>query len=157
MPSWTALLGVLAIAGYQNRDKISDWIEDARKSAVRDSGEPGTGNPDNGILSEIGSILNSDDPAGNLARAIGELVDRFKTSGDAETADSWVSSGRNQSVSPEQLEQAIGPYTLAELETKTGLSREQLLERLSRDLPEAVDHMTPLGRVPTAQEARQFI
>ena len=63
MPSWAALLGLLAVAGYQNRDRISEWLEDARKSAHPLPGKPDTGEPDNGILSEIGSILNSDDPA----------------------------------------------------------------------------------------------
>jgi len=157
MPSWAALLGLLAVAGYQNRDRISEWLEDAHKSVEVGNGPPAADSSDKGILSEIGSILTSDDPAGNLADAIGELVNRFKTSGDAEIADSWVSSERNLGVSPEQLERAIGPYTLTELETKTGLSREELLERLSRDLPQAVDHMTPFGRVPTVKEAEHLV
>src|SRR5262245_22700892 len=34
----------------------------------------------------------------------------------------------------------------------TGLSREELLSRLSKNLPEAVDKYTPEGRIPTATE-----
>jgi uncharacterized protein YidB (DUF937 family) len=33
---------------------------------------------------------------------------------------------------------------------QTGLSRDELLKRLSQVLPEAVDKMTPEGRLPTA-------
>jgi uncharacterized protein YidB (DUF937 family) len=33
------------------------------------------------------------------------------------------------------------------------MSREELLKRLSAELPQAVDKLTPQGRVPTAQEA----
>ncbi len=32
MPSMTALLGMLAIAGYQNRDKLADMLRNATSS-----------------------------------------------------------------------------------------------------------------------------
>jgi len=35
------------------------------------------------------------------------------------------------------------------LSRQTGLSREELLARLSRELPNAVDKYTPQGRIPT--------
>ena len=34
-----------------------------------------------------------------------------------------------------------------------GLTRQELLDRLTRELPKAVDQLTPEGRVPTAEEA----
>ena len=44
MPSMTALLGMLALAGYQNRDKISDMLRGATAStaqpALADSNRP---------------------------------------------------------------------------------------------------------------------
>ena len=44
----------------------------------------------------------------------------------------------------------------AELTEKTGLSRAELLERLSKTLPEAVNHLTPKGRLPTEAEFGQL-
>jgi uncharacterized protein YidB (DUF937 family) len=41
---------------------------------------------------------------------------------------------------------------LTTLSEQTGLSREELLSRLSRNLPEAVDRYTPDGRLPAATE-----
>ena len=32
-PSMTALLALLALAGYQNRDKIGEWIDITTRSA----------------------------------------------------------------------------------------------------------------------------
>ena len=32
-PSMTALLGLLAVAGYQNRDKIAEWLNAAQRKA----------------------------------------------------------------------------------------------------------------------------
>ena len=72
--------------------------------------------------------------------------------GQGDVADSWVGKGPNQAVAPHQLEQAIGPDVLGTLSQQTGLSREELLSRLSRNLPDAVDKYTPEGRLPSASE-----
>ena len=87
-----------------------------------------------------------------LGGGLSELIDRFKQAGQGEVADSWVSTGPNQPVAPQQLEQAIPADVLATLSAQTGLSREELLSRLSRNLPEAVDRYTPDGRLPAATE-----
>jgi hypothetical protein len=42
----------------------------------------------------------------------------------------------------------IGADVLAALEKQTGLSQDELLARLSRELPAAVDKYTPDGRLP---------
>jgi YidB-like protein len=50
------------------------------------------------------------------------------------------------------VEAAIDPKTINELSSQTGLSREELLERIARDLPDAVDKKTPNGQLPGADE-----
>jgi uncharacterized protein YidB (DUF937 family) len=50
------------------------------------------------------------------------------------------------------LEQAIGSDVLETLSQHTGLSRDEILSRLSQNLPEAVDKYTPEGRIPTASD-----
>src|SRR6185503_5749744 len=59
--------------------------------------------------------------------------------GQGEAADSWVAKGPNQQLSPQQLEQALGSDVIENLVERTGLSRDELLSRLTRTLPEAVD------------------
>jgi uncharacterized protein YidB (DUF937 family) len=76
------------------------------------------------------------------------LVESFKQHGQGEVAESWVGTGPNKQIAPDQLEQAIGPDVLATLTQQTGLSREEILSRLSTTLPEAVDKYTPDGRLP---------
>jgi len=85
---------------------------------------------------------------GLLGGGLGELLDRFKKSGQGEVAQSWVNNGPNKEIAPPQLKQAIGTDVLAELEKQTGLSQDELLARLSRELPAAVDKYTPDGRLP---------
>jgi uncharacterized protein YidB (DUF937 family) len=143
-PSMTALLGLLAIAGYQNRDKIAEMLGGPNKSGA--SGQGGIG----GLLSQLSGGLGAGGVGGLLSGGLGELVERFKQSGQADTVDSWVSTGPNKQIAPSQVEQAIGPDVLETLSKQTGLSREEILSRLSRELPNAVDKYTPEGRLPAA-------
>jgi uncharacterized protein YidB (DUF937 family) len=138
-PSMTAVLGLLAIAGYQNRDKIAEML----RGTTTGSGPLG------GLFDQIKSSLGGAAPGAVLSGGLGELVDRFKQSGHGATADSWITTGPNKPVTPSQVEQAIGPDVLATLTKQTGLSREELLARLSRELPDAVDKYSPQGRLPT--------
>ena len=148
MPSMTALLGLLAIAGYQNRDKLAEMLKGA--TAGNQTGnapqQPGLG----GLLGNLGGMLGGAGVGGLLNGGLGELLEKFKENGQDETAKSWINQGPNKEISPPQLQQAIGPDVLAALEQQTGLSQEELLARLSRELPTAVDKYTPDGRLPAA-------
>jgi uncharacterized protein YidB (DUF937 family) len=146
LPSMTALLGLLAIAGYQNRDKLAEMFRNAGEGQSK----PGAGDPLSGMLGNLGGVLGGAGVGGLLSGGIGELLEKFKQNGEGETAESWVKQGPNKEVSPPQLKQAIGADVLAQLEQQTGLSQEELLARLSRELPTAVDKYTPEGRLPTA-------
>lgn len=85
---------------------------------------------------------------GLLSSGLGELLERFKQNGQADAAQSWINDGPNKDISPPQLKQAIGTDILAALERQTGLPQEELLARLSRELPAAVDKYTPGGCLP---------
>ena len=146
--SMTALLGLLAIAGYQNRDKIAEMLGGLGKSTTGTAGESGLG----GLLGQLKSSLGGAGAGGVLSGGLAEIVDRFKKSGQGETAASWVGTGPNKQVTPAELERAVGPEVLDTLSKQTGLSRDELLAKLSRELPEAVDKYTPHGRLPTEAE-----
>src|SRR5262245_57196229 len=156
MPSMVALLGLLAVAGYQNRDKIAEVLG-GLKQAPGGPGQPNPPGSEGGVLGKLGGLLSGASAGSVLSGGLGELVDRFKQSGHGQAADSWVARGPNQPIGPTQLEQAIGPDVLNTLSQHTGLSREELLSRLTRELPPAVDKFTPEGRLPTAEEAARLI
>jgi uncharacterized protein YidB (DUF937 family) len=147
MPSMTALLGLLAIAGYQNRDKLAELLKGAG------GGQPNTSagqQPLGGLLGNLSGMLGGAGVGGLLNGGIGELLDKFQQSGQGDKAESWINHGPNKDVSPPELKQAIGSDVLAQLEQQTGLSQEEILARLSRELPAAVDKYTPDGRLPAA-------
>ncbi|ACL62946.1 YidB family protein [Methylobacterium nodulans] len=150
-PSMTALLGLLALAGYQNRDKLAELFGGGGQQSAPVAGAPsGEGNSGGlgGLLGSLGGAPGGAGAGRFLHSGLAEMLERFQQSGHGPIAQSWVNHGPNQEISPQQLEQAIGPDVLATLSQRTGLSREELLSRLSRDLPQAVDRYTPDGRVP---------
>jgi uncharacterized protein YidB (DUF937 family) len=156
MPSMVALLGLLAVAGYKNRDKIAEALGGLRQAPGGRPGpyaQPGQG----GLLDKLGGLLGGASAGSVLSGGLRDLVDRFKQNGHGPTADSWVNTGPNQELRTDQLEQAIGPDALNTLSEQTGLSREELLSRLTRELPAAVDSFTPQGRLPTEDEAARLI
>lgn len=143
----TALLAMLAVFGFQNRDKIADAL--GKLNQPGPDGKSGVG----GLLEKLGLDPKGAGVGGVLTGGLGELLDRFKQNGQGETADSWVKTGPNKSCNATDLEKALGADTIKELTEQTGLSKEELLSRLCRDLPDAVDKYTPQGRIPSEASA----
>lgn len=142
-PSMTALLGLLAVAGYQNRDKLAEWFGSMQSRQAPQGAPAGLDNVLGGAQTATAGGIG-----GLLGNGIQELIERFKQAGRGDTADSWVRSGPNQQIEESDLEQAIGPDVLDRLVAQTGLAREEILARLSKQLPGAVDRYTPDGKVP---------
>jgi uncharacterized protein YidB (DUF937 family) len=157
MPSMIALLGLLAVAGYQNRDKIAEVLGGRKQEP---GGAPGQNDQQGGVggvLGNLGSLLGGASAGSVLSGGLGQLVERFRQNGQGQAADSWVGRGPNQPLGADQLEKAIGPDVLNTLSQQTGLSREELLSRLTRELPTAVDKFTPEGRLPSEDEAARLV
>ena len=153
-----ALLGLLAVAGYQNRDKLGGLLNGlgGQPAEGANGGRQSGGLGD--MLNGLGGALGGASAGSVLSGGLGDLVDRFRQSGRGQQADSWISTGAdNAPVQASDLEDTLGEETIVELTEKTGLSRAELLERLSKTLPQAVDTMTPNGRLPTESEAGRLL
>ena len=126
-PSLTALLGLVAIAGYANRDKISSFVQGLTTGAANNGGP-----------------ISGAQVSGGLA----DLVKQFTQNGQGAAASTWVGTGANAPITASQLEQALGPDVINAITAKTGISSDQLLQQLSAVLPQVVDHLTPAGQLP---------
>jgi uncharacterized protein YidB (DUF937 family) len=136
-PSLAALLGLVAIAGYQNRDKIGEFVKGIAGS------DPGA--MAGGMIDSVKKVVTGEK---DIKGGLGELVDQFKKNGAGDAVDSWVGTGPNAPISETQMEKTLGGDLIDSLVKQTGLSREELVSRLSKVLPEAVDKMTPDGKLP---------
>ena len=79
---------------------------------------------------------------------LGGLVDKFRQGGLEDIIKSWIGTGPNKSISPTQLQRALGPEAVDDLARQTEMPRDDLLSQLSRLLPEIVDKLTPQGKLP---------
>jgi uncharacterized protein YidB (DUF937 family) len=152
-PSMTALLGLLAIAGYQNRDKLAELIKDFSSKNQEKGGTIAGGGAQQGQgelggeLGGLGGLLGGASVGGLLNGGLGELMKQFEQHGQKETVDSWVGKGPNRDIAPPDLKAALDPEVLQALTRATGLDEQELLARLSKELPNAVDKYTPEGKI----------
>jgi uncharacterized protein YidB (DUF937 family) len=107
-----------------------------------------------GLGGLLGGLLAGGAAGSVLSGGLGDLLKQFQQNGHGEVADSWVSPGPNRQIAPNDLAAALGADQIDQLTSRTGMSRDQLLQDLSDELPDAVDGFTPEGRVPTEDEAR---
>ena len=125
MPSWGALLGLVAVAGYQNRDKIGEFVK--------------------GLSTGTGTAQ----VPGGVAGGLGGLVDQMSKGGLGEVAKSWVGTGTNSPISGDQISKMLPPNVVDMLTKQTGLTPDEIMQRLQQVLPQVVDGLTPKGQLPT--------
>ena len=75
------------------------------------------------------------------------VIDKFKQGGLGDLAASWVGTGANLSVSPEQISSVLGSGAIAEMAAKFGITPEALSSQIAQHLPGVIDKMTPNGEV----------
>lgn len=76
------------------------------------------------------------------------LVQSFQQKGLGDTISSWIGTGQNTSISPEQIEEGVGTERIQNLAAKAGMSTEEVTAKLSELLPTMIDKITPDGLVP---------
>ncbi len=106
----------------------------------------------------LGSLLGGGGAAGSvLSEGLNDIVKQFEQNGQGDVVKSWVGSGPNKAISPEDLGNALGADRVNALMAHSGMSRDDLLNGLSQQLPGLINHLTPQGRVPTEQEAAHLL
>lgn len=159
-PITLALAGLLAYQTYRGQGRLAELLGRAGVAGMPGGpGGPATA-PSGNILGDLGRILGGSGAGGagsTITAGLNDLLRRFQDAGRGDAAQSWVSTGQNEPVAPSDLEQALGEERITWLMQRTGLSREELLQGLSRELPEAVDKLTPNGRVPDEREADRLV
>src|SRR4029450_4851131 len=96
----------------------------------------------------LGAFLAGGAAGSILSGGLGNLLNQFQQKGLGDQASSWVSNGPNKQVAPGDLANALGADQIEALTSQSGLSRDELLQGLSKFLPDVVNHLTPDGRRP---------
>jgi uncharacterized protein YidB (DUF937 family) len=105
--------------------------------------QPSGGSGD--LLSVVAGLLAGGQGGGG---GLGALIQRFEQGGLGNVMASWVGSGANLPISPEQLQSVLGSEQVQQLAQRLGMSHGDVLGQLAQMLPQAVDRVTPQGEVP---------
>jgi uncharacterized protein YidB (DUF937 family) len=138
-PIMMGLMGLLAYRTLKGKGRLADMLGTNQAGGNVGGAPTGAG---------LGGVLGG----GALGAGLKDLLDRFRQNGQDDKVQSWVSTGANKSIQPNEIEQALGEERIQWLMEQTGMPREQLLEGLSGELPQAIDKLTPDGRIPTDDE-----
>jgi uncharacterized protein YidB (DUF937 family) len=90
--------------------------------------------------------------AGGLG-GLGGLLSQLQSAGLGSQVQSWVGTGQNQPVSPDQIGQAFSPQQIAGWAAQAGTTPDAMRAVLAEALPQAVDHVTPAGQMPAPDAA----
>jgi uncharacterized protein YidB (DUF937 family) len=123
---------------------------------------PGGAGPGGGGLADmipggLGGLLGGAAAGSVLSGGLGNLIKELQQSGQGHAAQSWVGTGPNEEIAPNDLANALGSDTLESLSRQTGMGQNDLLAGLSQYLPDLVDQLTPNGRLPTEDEASRLV
>lgn len=106
------------------------------------------------LKSAIGGEDKKDDLMSSIMQLLGgqgglqNLISQFDVKGLGDIIGSWVGTGQNKSISPDQLQNVLGSDVLGGIASKLGLNVNDLSSQLSNLLPGVVDKLTPEGKVP---------
>ncbi|MCS6294211.1 MAG: DUF937 domain-containing protein [Nitrospira sp.] len=97
----------------------------------------------NALMQALTGLLGQNSSVGGLAG----LVQTFQKNGLGEIVNSWVGTGKNLPVTPQQIQQGLGGDLLKQLAAKAGISTEAAGAQLAGLLPDLVDKLTPTGKI----------
>ncbi|MDX2152780.1 MAG: YidB family protein [Bryobacteraceae bacterium] len=84
----------------------------------------------------------------NRPGGIAGLVSEFQRGGLGEVVNSWVSTGQNLPISPDQLQGVLGSDAVRGFASSLGVPADAAASQLTQLLPTVVDHLTPNGQLP---------
>lgn len=106
------------------------------------------------LKSAIGGGGQKDDLVSSVMQLLGgqgglqNLISQFDAKGLGDIIGSWVGTGQNKSISPDQIQNVFGSDALSGIASKLGLNVNDLSSQISNLLPGVVDKLTPEGKVP---------
>jgi len=122
---------------------------DSVLGAAMGGASSGQGGGNAALISAVLGLLTHSG-AGGQGLNLGSLLSQLQQGGLGDAVASWISTGPNQAISPNQLQDALGSDKLGQLAQALGLDSGTAASQLSQVLPQAVDAITPNGQLPEA-------
>ena len=79
---------------------------------------------------------------------LGGLMQSFNQQGLGDIISSWVGTGNNAAITPDQVQEVLGSDVIQQLAEKSGVSVDAAKAQLAELLPSLIDKVTPEGKIP---------
>jgi len=79
---------------------------------------------------------------------LNNIVAKLEQAGLGQQVKSWIGNGQNLPITAEQLQAVLGSDTVKQLAARFHVPIDQLSKVLAEQLPLAVDHASPDGKLP---------
>jgi uncharacterized protein YidB (DUF937 family) len=96
-----------------------------------------------GLAEGVMGLLTNQETGG-----LAGLVQTFKQQGLGDIISSWVGTGTNAAITPDQVQEVLGGDVIQQLAEKSGVSVEAAKAQLTELLPSLIDKVTPEGKIP---------
>jgi uncharacterized protein YidB (DUF937 family) len=118
------------------------------------SSQGGNNSPIGGVLSNLlqGEGQAQQGSGQGMSGGLGGIVSSFEQAGLGHIVQSWIGTGDNHPVSPDQLQQVMGNDQVQNMASQAGMEPHDFLSQLSQHLPNAVHAATPEGQLPQGSE-----
>lgn len=155
-PIAMAVLGLLAYKAIKHLSPGQSNAGTANPNVTTPAGTS-TGGLGGLLQGPLGGLLAGGAAGSVLSGGLNDLLKQFQQSGLSAVAQSWVNTGPNKEISPNDLSKVLGEDQIKTLMAHSGLSRDELISGLSQQLPELINQLTPNGRLPTEHEVSRLI
>lgn len=103
-------------------------------------GSPGQ---EGGLVAGVMDLLTNQETGG-----IAGLIQAFNQQGLGDIISSWVGTGTNAAITPDQIQAVLGRPEIQQLAEKSGVSVDTVKAQLAELLPRLIDKATPEGKIP---------
>jgi uncharacterized protein YidB (DUF937 family) len=96
-----------------------------------------------GLVEGVMGLLTNQETGG-----LNGLMQAFNQQGLGYVISSWVGTGNNAAITPDQVQEVLGSDVIQQLAEKSGVSVDAAKAQLSELLPSLIDKVTPEGKIP---------
>ena len=101
----------------------------------------GKGGSGNAVLGALGGLVES-------AGGVQGIMSKLEASGLGDKARSWIGTGGNEAISPDEVKRALGPDEVRAAAERAGVSEDEAATGIADMLPKLIDQVSPDGKLP---------
>jgi uncharacterized protein YidB (DUF937 family) len=91
----------------------------------------------------LGEVMGTGSQGG-----LNAIVAKLQQAGLGDQVKSWIGTGANLPITADQVRQVLGNDAVRQLAAKYNIPVDQIAEVLAHQIPVAVDHASPDGKLP---------